>query len=415
MQIRTAMIEPADAAQTGAEAAAAALAAALRKDAPAGPPSFVTVHHASAFAPEAVRAALAGATGPLAEAGALHGGTSCLGAMTEAGAGVGRGTALAAFAIWDPDGDYGSAVEPAGEDPRAAAARAVARALDAAGRAGESPDLVWLTASPGAEEAVLAGIGDAVGAATPVFGGSAADNAIAGEWGAFDALQAVADGVAVSVLFPSRPVQMAYHNGYAPAGPVGRATRAAGRRLFEIDGRPAAEVYAGWAGGAVAEAVARAQAGGAEAEVSILAESTLMPLGRAATRLADVPFHLLAHPAAAHGDGSLSLFADIAEGEALHLMRGSPDGLVARAGRVARLAAETGDLAPERIAGALVVYCGGCMLAVRERMDEVVGGVEAALGGAPFLGTFTFGEQGTTLDGANLHGNLMISCILFSA
>jgi len=53
------------------------------------------------------------------------------------------------------------------------------------------------------------------------------------------------------------------------------------------------------------------------------------------------------------------------------------------------------------------------MLSVRPRLSEVVGKVSAALGGAPFLGTFTFGEQGPILGAGNRHGNLMISCIIF--
>ena len=61
-----------------------------------------------------------------------------------------------------------------------------------------------------------------------------------------------------------------------------------------------------------------------------------------------------------------------------------------------------------------MVYCGGCMLAVQDKMDDVVTGVRDAVGTAPFLGVFTFGEQGPILEGRNAHGNLMISCITFA-
>lgn len=53
------------------------------------------------------------------------------------------------------------------------------------------------------------------------------------------------------------------------------------------------------------------------------------------------------------------------------------------------------------------------MLSVRDDMDRVVAGVNAALGGAPFIGAFTFGEQGPLIDAGNRHGNLMISCVVF--
>lgn len=60
-----------------------------------------------------------------------------------------------------------------------------------------------------------------------------------------------------------------------------------------------------------------------------------------------------------------------------------------------------------------MIYCGGCMLHVRERMDEVVECVRAAIPGAAFLGAFTFGEQGAIVDNCNRHGNLMISALTF--
>lgn len=332
---------------------------------------------------------------------ALHGGTSCLGVMT--GEGFAR-DAVGVFMLHDEDGDFATAAEPLGDDPREAARRATARALERIDRPGEAPDLIWLSVSPGREEAVIAGIEDAAGSHAPIVGGSVADDAIAGEWRVFGREGVMAEAVQVSVLFPSRSLGIAYQSGYAPTPTAGRASRVDGRRVYEIDGRPARDVYAEWTNGAV-------DARDAEAPKSILSDSTLAPLGREVGAVASVPFHLLAHPATANPDGSIDLFADVSEGEELRLMEGSADSLVARAGRVAARAAGDGA-AP---AGALMIYCGGCMLAVQDRMGEVAAGVDAALGGAPFLGVFTFGEQGAVLGEENRHGNLMISCVTFAA
>jgi hypothetical protein len=126
-----------------------------------------------------------------------------------------------------------------------------------------------------------------------------------------------------------------------------------------------------------------------------------------ARHVAGVPFHLLAHPAVTYPDGSLELFADLREGDQIWQMRGSVDSLVTRAGRIA---AQARSDAGDGISGALVVYCGGCMLAVKDRMEEVRAGVNTALGDVPWLGVFTFGEQGVPTDGVAEHGNLMISC-----
>jgi hypothetical protein len=203
-------------------------------------------------------------------------------------------------------------------------------------------------------------------------------------------------------------VSFAYHNGYAPTEHSGVVTRSEGRRLIEIDNRPAGEVYDQWTGGQTLPENA------ADVPVSILSESTFTPLGRYLDSVGEVPYFLLAHPATLNTDGSIELFADVSEGDRLTLMQGSVNSLTERAGKVANLAMRVGEMDPSQIEGALVVYCGGCMLAVQDSMDAVVSGVNEALKGAPFLGVFTFGEQGMVMDGQNRHGNLMISCIVFS-
>ncbi len=95
-------------------------------------------------------------------------------------------------------------------------------------------------------------------------------------------------------------------------------------------------------------------------------------------------------------------------------MHGTVDSLISRAGRVAVSALETAQVDSTELAGALVVYCAGCMLTVQERLDEVVESFQKSLPDTPFLGTFTFGEQGCFLNGENRHGNLMISVLLLA-
>jgi hypothetical protein len=65
------------------------------------------------------------------------------------------------------------------------------------------------------------------------------------------------------------------------------------------------------------------------------------------------------------------------------------------------------------LAGALLVYCGGCKLAVGEQIAEVGEAIAQALDVSPFLCCFTFGEQGQLM-ASNLHGNLMISALVFT-
>lgn len=357
---------------------------------------FVSVHCDCTSSVEAVQAALPNAM--------LHGATSCLGAMTH----TSSQTPMAAFVLQDADGDYGTGMRVSGSDPRAAANGATRDALEAADRAGEVPDLVWISCAPGAEEDVVDGVQSVVGRDVPIIGGSAADNSVEGNWFVFDRSQTLADGVVVSVLFPSGRVSFAYQNGYAPTAHTGTVTSVSGRTLREIDHRPAMDVYREWTGGAVS------LPDGAEGTVAILSDSTLFPLGREIAHVGEVPYYLLAHPAGARANGEIDLFASVSEGEVLTQMSGTIDGLTKRAGRVADLALSAGRLSPDQVKGALMIYCGGCMLTVQSQLDSVVEGVNVALDGAPFLGAFTFGEQGAIVGAGNRHGNLMISCIVFS-
>ena len=392
MDIRTAVTT-----NPAAELALADLAGQLGLQPGGVAPDFIALHFAESLA----SAFGAQAQSAFAGVAALHGGTSCLGVMTDKGVATTGGTGSGAFAIFDPDGSYGTGAAELGDDPRAAARGAALAALSQAGREGESPALVWLTAAPGAEEAVLAGVREVVGDKTPVVGGSSADNTIAGNWAQISGDRLLRNGVVVSVLFPSGAVSTAFQGGYAPGARSGIVTAAEGRRLISIDGQPAAQVYASWTNNAVSPAT--------DGEKSILAASTLMPLGRISDQIAGVPMYLLIHPATSYPDGSIALFADVHVGDRLWQMEGTEKSLIERAGQVVRSSLEA-DLTP---AGALIVYCAGCMLAQPERMDEVGQSVKQALKETPFLCVFTFGEQGYVHPSQSRHGNLMISSTVF--
>jgi hypothetical protein len=364
-------------------------------------PTYLVAHASVGYRVEDVVAALR----EVAPEVPIHGGTSCLGVMTEAGFESVEGRGVGLFGVHDPDGGYGVGAADLGDDPVGATVQAARAAIERAGRAGEAPRMLWITGAPGHEERVLQALASVVGPNVPVAGGSAADNDVSGNWSQFTGESVHRQGVVVTAMYPSRSIAFSFHSGYDATSTTARVTKASGRRIDELDGEKAAAVYSRWLGGALDDTLA---AGG-----NILARTTLSPLGRVAGQMAGVPFYQLAHPDSVTPDGALTLFADVAEGEQLVLMRGTQQSLVTRAGRVARSALEQSGLDAPKVLGALVIYCAGCMLTVRDRMDEVVGSVREGLGAAPFLGAFTFGEQGCFVGGDNRHGNLMISVLAF--
>ena len=336
----------------------------------------------------------------------IHAATSCLGSMIESGTHIGPEPGLCLLALADAEGDYGTACGALTDAPLAAAATLVRAALADADRLGENPAMVWVSSAPGSEEEVIAGLQDVVGGATPIVGGSAADNAIEGKWQVMAGGAPVNNGLVVSVLFPSARIGAAFHSGYAPTEQRGRITRCAGRRVIEIDGQPAADVYAAWTQGAVTRPAADS--------VNILMATTLWPLGRHMDSIGGADIYMLSHPETLAADGSLTLFTEVAEGEELVLMSGTVDSLLERPVLVSDAACRMGEIGKAQVAGMILVFCAGCMLTVKDRLDEVRRALNAALPGVPFIAAFTFGEQGPALACSNRHGNLMISAVTFA-
>jgi len=366
------------------------------------PPDFLTVHYSSDHDAGVLQAAVAN----FMKGRAYMGASSCLGVMTDTSLLIGENGGVGLLALWDEGGDFGSASGDISADPAADSRRIITQALQRAGRPGEMPDLVWLSAAPGQEEEVLAGIRDVCGQDALIVGGSSADNLIAGNWTQLGPDGVYRQGLAVTVLFLSGVVSHAFHSGYVETGLKGQVTQADGRRLYQIDGLPAADVYQKWTG------IDLPQPEG-ERPVPVLAETTFNPLGRASGMIASLPFHMLIHPAAIWPDGSLDLFASVAEGDEILCMQGTREGLIVRAGRLTERVVSSLPSYNTHTAGALIVYCGGCMLGVRDHMEAVRQGIVWQMQGQPFLGVFSFGEQGRVLSGGAQHGNLMISCTAF--
>lgn len=345
---------------------------------------------------------------------AVVGGTSCSGVMSDHG--LGGPASIGLLLIEDADGDYGATATALGDDPAASAEAALVAALEAADCPGELPELIWIYQAPGHEESVVEGLRRVVGDRCPIIGGSSADDDVVGLWRQLGPDGPITEGLVVGVLFSSGGIGSAFQGGYEPTGTngivtelgfdcgeSGTVTQATGRHIREIDGEPAALVYDRWNDGALPATALRE--GG-----NILAATTMVPLGVSAGRIDQVTHFRLIHPDAITPEGGLTTFAEVEHGARIFGMRGDRERLMQRVGRVATTAISALPGGAADLAGGLIVYCGGCRLAVGDQVDQVSETATASFGDAPFLGCFTFGEQGVIL-GRNVHANLMISAI----
>ncbi len=365
-----------------------------------GPPSWMAVHGTYQHSGEDIVTILE----TLAPGVPFQGGTSCRGVMTEEGFHSDQGVGLGLFGIYDPEGVYSVGCSEGQEFSRRTGQAAITQALNIQSRP-TAPALIWITCAPGDEEGLIAGIELGLnGVKVPIIGGSSADNHTEGQWYQITNGEVLYNGVVVTAMYPSRPVSYAFDNSYQPTILSGVITRISGRTVYEIDHRPAAEVYNEWTDGLIDDYLD----GG-----NILALSTLQPLGRRAVMTRSTDFYQISHPEAVVEDRALTLFTTAEYGERIFLMESTPQDVVYSAGKIAAKTLSSKIMRSADIAGALIIFCAGCMLTVQDDMQVVAAQFREALGGQPFLGWHTFGEQGCPLLGENSHANLMISMIVF--
>lgn len=324
--------------------------------------------------------------------------SSCRGAMTQAG--VCSGAGLLAF--YDEQGAYGIGHCALGSNPEHSGYQALQAAIDASGQSWQSPDVIWCSMPPGQEEAVIEGMRQLVGDATPIIGGSTGDNDVTGDWIQLSDKKLVNDHIVVVAMYPSQGVGISFSSGYTPTELSAEVTKAEGREVIELNGRPAVDVYKSWVPGLLESA---------DDEKSLLYITTYNSIGRVVANTDGIDQYVLSHLSSITQRGGFTTLSKITEGERIFLMSGSPDSLVIRGAKVMDTAQQL--LPPDvKPAGAIMVYCAGCMMALGDDIHHVPTEINNIFN-SPYLGAFTFGEQGCFSDRSNRHGNLMISSVVF--
>jgi hypothetical protein len=293
-----------------------------------------------------------------------------------------------------------------GDDVKAAvAAQSVSAADDAVGRQlarkalselGGGASFALFHGTPGTEEPLLRGLQSEL-KTIPLLGGSAADDAIAGQWSVFTPTARYTSGAVLAVVKWPGKVAAPWVSGAMPAAQKGVVTKATGRTIHEIDGKPAAAVYNEWLGGALTPSLGNGE--------QILSKTTLNPLG--VLRATGIT---LVHPERFVNGKSISTFAEVSQGETVALVRSTS---LAMQGRPANLVSRTlTDAAIKELKGVLLIYCAGCMLAIDPATGAMVEALKGVTGSAPLAGSFNFGEQGCHVAGKPEHGNLMTGALL---
>lgn len=320
------------------------------------------------------------------------GNTSFTGVITPEGYISGEDGFVGIMAVSDPDMAVGIAAIEKDCCAVMAGEQAAKLAMERAGKE-TAPDYFYMVAPPGEEEFYLKGITKVIGR-VPFYGGSAADNSIAGEWKLYTDKGAFADGVAVAFFYTDKKMTNKFTGAYHETADMGIITKVDNNRvLVEIDGVPAVEKYAAWRGMDV-----EALKGGA-----LLVETIVSPLG-VKDRLGDLV--AIRHPMNGNDDLSMNVGNNLAEGTAVIRMEATVDELIDSTGNTL---AELKEKMGAKAGAYHLVHCGGRRAGIDSRIDEVAAQIKKEAGDTPFIVEFTFGEYGYEADGLNTCGGLMLS------
>ena len=339
-----------------------------------------------------IKAMMAGVTKAMPNIPVI-GNTSFTGVITPEGYISSENGFIGIMAMSDADLAVGiAASERTADSPEVIGAKIAKEAMQAAGKTC-APDYFYMVASPAEEEHYLKGITEVIGR-VPFFGGSAADNEIAGKWSIYTADKIFTDGCAVAFFYTDGKFANEYTGAYHETNDVGVVTKMNGdRNIVEIDGVPSLEKYASWRNMDI-EAVK----GGA-----LLVETICSPLG-VKDRLGDLV--AIRHPMNGNDDNTMNVGNMVAEKTAVIRMEATVDELIDSTGNTLKALNTAMGTKP---AAYHLVHCGGRRAGIGERIDEVAKQLIAEANGVPFICEFTFGEYGFKGDGLNTCGGLMLS------
>ena len=276
----------------------------------------------------------------------------------------------------------------------------------------DKPKIVIMNGVLGQEEDMLKGVADVLGKEVPVMGASAGDNDLSGKWKQFANGKAYSSNVVMTVIYTELKVGYEFSTGigYLRTDKQGLVTKASGRTIYEIDHRPAADVYNEWLGGQLTE-----QLRSTEKQVSILQEGIIDPLAVVINGTKGVSYYLTVHPVFINlPEKSLSSLAVIEPGKSVSIMRGSAEAHELRPPLVIRMARAEGGIKEDEIAAGIAMFCACTHLVLGdEGVQKVIPAMNQAFGGAPFIGAFTFGEEGPVPGVGNRHQNLVQNILIF--
>lgn len=299
----------------------------------------------------------------------------------------------------DQNMTVGVACHEAGKDARTIGRKVAIQAVENA-KTTRAPAYFYMVASPKEEEDYLMGIQDVIGR-VPMFGGSAADDAVEGEWKIICNDKVFTDGVAVAFIYTDNEIITSFTGAYNETDNMGLITEVKDERtLVKIDGVSALKKYAHWINESPNNLKGK----------NLLVASITKPLG-VKDPLGNLT--VIRHPMFGNdmgtkttADDTITLGNKAVVGTAIIQLEADVDQLINSTGNTIKELRKKIYTDP---AAYIFIHCGGRKLGIGERINEVHQQMLKETKGVPFITCFTFGEYGYDEHSSNICGGLMLS------
>lgn len=285
-----------------------------------------------------------------------------------------------------------------------------------ANRKYEAPSVIWMHSTPGNEEMILKNIRNVLGDSVVVCGGSASDQSVEGKWKISiyqnkKYKECRECNILIGFYMEEAPINRLGGAHYSIGG-LGKITKCDKRRIYEIEGRPAVDVYTEKYTSDELNSIMRSVD---DASV-VLAPTTLHPIGKESTSRKSshdsrYPY-IVSHPALFHADKSMSLFTDFSEGDYIFALKGSDEIIENGVSDLFRQSLVDNNITQDEVSFVMLSFCAGIRMYSEEIVKNALKKLKSTLGDSSCILHFSFGEQGVIEDQSQ-HGNLMISMLIF--
>ncbi len=299
----------------------------------------------------------------------------------------------------DPKLVVGIACHEAGNNPRVIGRKVAIQAVENA-KTTRAPAYFYMVASPKEEEEYLMGIQDVIGR-VPMFGGSAADDTVEGNWKIICNDKVFSDGVAVAFFYTDNEINTCFSGAYNETNNVGLITEVDDdRNLISIDGMSALKKYAHWTNQNAKDLFGH----------NLLTASVRQPLG-----IKDPLGNIMVvrHPMFGDDMGTKTTMDDairlgnkVVKGTAIVQLEASDKELI---NAPAELVAKLRNKMYNTPAAYILIHCAGRRIVLKDKIEEVYEKVLKETKGVPFIMPFTFGQYGYEEHSSNICGGLMLS------